>query len=479
MVPDADVYFFPLTNITLDDNREMDAWNNAIEELDSGDVICAAYTPVSSNTGAPNLNFWQDTNVRMELAKNLGICVVVRAGDGVGGLCTDLLTIEPADGDQFAIVASAVSPGEPYKRWADSRNGSNYVAGSQDYTKLNISGWGLGVTTCGKGPNRDNYLGYFTTIYDDPTDANEVNSRSYTQNFGNTAAAAAVAAGTLAQVQGFSKQIFGIGLGPQVARQLLSKGKYEGTARDGTPILTETPTDTEDDRDSSCDTIIANPTVNFDYCPVIAPTGWLTGSFANPRNSMVNVATNPIFDTPNIVDFMVIRGDYIYGNKFSLASQDGQLFGIYGEPTRAHIAYPVPPTVPGDTVSYLSNGDTTDLHVEGNMHNGIPFSGKLQIDIQFQSTQPEVMKLRLFMWDYNRHYWRHVGSETNLPNGTESVSIEVENASRYIEAITNDFHLRVTTLDFAGPTDGPNDQPLPIFYDQITVSDAPVVSPEE
>ncbi|MFT4593722.1 MAG: hypothetical protein ACI9JK_001435, partial [Phycisphaerales bacterium] len=244
LAPDADLYFFPLATNTVADRQDQ-AWFNAIETMDAGDVICAAYRPVSVSDGLPNLNYWPDTSAYLTLANGLGICTVIRAGDrGV-----DLNAIELPDGDQNTMVATAVTPGAPFKRLANGTQASNFTTGAADYASASASGFGLGVVACGKGPARDNYLGYSTIAYagagspypSPSSDPHIVNAQSYTNNFSGTGAAAAQLAGCVAQVQGFTRQIYGVMMGPQICRQLMAGGKYEGRNRDGSPNLVPAP----------------------------------------------------------------------------------------------------------------------------------------------------------------------------------------------------------------------------------------------
>ena len=385
LAPDATLMFFPLSTVTAPD-REQTAWLHAIETLNVGDVICAAYEPVSVLATQPNLNYWPDTATYIQLANNLSICTVIRAGNnGV-----DLSALELPNGDQNVIVATAITPGTVnnntstptnvaavpgppnaplsptgYKRYCDSINASCFSLGAvQDYSLATASGWGMGVVACGKGPLRDNYLGYNTVAYagastypSPASDPNIVHAQAYTNNFGLTDAAAAQAAGCVAQMQGFARQIFAIPLGPQVCRQLLASGKYEGINRDGTPILTPADKITiQTNTDSECETVVNN--LDWDFCPN-PTTGNLVGNLLDPRTAMINTILNPIFDTPNITSTSFIRGNQIMGNRFSLAAIDGNLIAATPVKTQAHIPYPVPPTVPGGSVRYRGNGKTT------------------------------------------------------------------------------------------------------------------------
>ncbi len=460
LVPDADVYFFPLATVDAPD-REEQAWFNALEVLEAGDVICAAYRPVAVGAANPNLNFWDDTSSWLEIANNLGICTVIRSGDlgiDVGGL--DL----PGD-DHNVIVATAVTPGAPFKRFCDGTRGSNFAAGSQgNYSAVTASGWGLGVITCGKGQLQDNFIGYNTITYSDPTDAHIVHAQAYTNNFGYSGSAAAQVAGIVAQVQGFTKQVFGIGMGPQICRQLIAGGKYEGRDRDGNPVLHPAPSvSTEEGIDSSCETV--ENLVDWDFCP---GAGNLTGNLLDPRRTMVNVILNPIFDTPNIDTIMVVRGNRLMGNRYSVSAQDGNLFGIEGMLTSANRRYLLPSGVIGSSVRYPFGGDITDIYLAGDLQSAIPANDLLTIEIDLEETQPDQFYLRCEMWDFRRRSWEQASGTTIVAQGTITVDLEVESASRFIDDTTFEYHLRLTTIVSNLPGDG-SIPTLPIHYDQILV----------
>jgi hypothetical protein len=466
LVPDAELYFFPLATVAEPTGRQEDAWLNAIGTLDLGDVICAAYQPVATNPTQPNLNYWSDVNSYLEIAQNLGIITVIKAGDGG----VDLGALGVPDGEKGAIVATAVSPGEPYKRMADGMNASNYTT-TVDYTKVTVSGWGMAVTTCGKGiPNRDNYLGYNTLLYDDPTNAHDVHRFAYTNNFGGTAAAAATAAGAAAMLQGFTKQIFEIPMGPPALRQLIAGGKFQ-VGKDGASILLRREPNTEVNN-SACSVPINSLT--WDMCSDDA-ADWRTGSLINPQYSFLNAIQNPIFETPNISEIIVIRGNYLFGNKNSVSAVDTSYFSISPTMVNPHSSYPVPTGVPFGNVSYRVGGSTTDLYVTGAFDGGIPYSNQLELSITLAPTTPQRLFIQPYMWDFYNNRWNRAGPKTILPQGSEGAVFEINNAAYYIEPTTNEYHLRIVTT--GGSLNGGPDLAFPVFYDQIRFNAAGVVVP--
>lgn len=496
MAPDATLLFFPLSTNTSPD-REEQAWFNAIETLNAGDIICAAYEPVASTAALPNVNFWEDTASYLQLANGLGICSVIKAGDqGV-----DLNALELPNGDQNVIVATAVTPGSSSnpitfngntigvpgpptnpltpnvaKRYCDGvQFASNFNVGSpQTYSSVTASGWGIGVMTTGKGPNRDNYLGYNTISYAGATpyaspasDPHIVHAQAYTNTFGYTDSAAAQVAGATAILQGFTKQIFGIPMGPQICRQLIAGGKYEGRARDGTPILNPADNITvETGVDSSCET--TPNTLDWDWCPVGG--GNLVGNLNDPRNAMVNAILNPIFDTPNIDTTLLIRGTLLFGNRFSLSAIDGNLLGAIPVRTRAHVPYNIPSSVPGGPVRYLGNGLVTDLYLSGELQDALPMNNTATIDVTLFPTQQSNMFMRLEMLDARTGRWRQAAATVALPAGSTDASFTVERASAFINPSNNSYHMRLITIDINSPNDEGPTAIYPVLYDLVTIT---------
>jgi|GEM_PF-5910079 len=473
LAPDAEVYFFPLTSEEAPD-REQQAWYNAIETLDAGDVIAAGYQPVAVDATRPNLNYWEDTAAYIEIANNLSICTVIKAGDR--GL--DLSGLELPNGDQNVIVATAVTPGLPYKRWANNERASNYATALDEYSQVAVSGWGMGVTTCGKGLIRDNYLGYSTITYENeddgaggvikgPTDAHIVHRQAYTNNFGFTDAAAAQAAGCAAILQGFTKQIFGVPMGPEICRQLLAGGQYEGRDKEGNNILVPVELDqktTEVGLDNECQED-ASPDLNWDWCGVPG-FGNATGDLLDPREAMVRAIYNPIFDTPNISTVMFVRGTQLFGNQYSIAATDGNLLAGNPVATSAHDEYALPAGVPGGSVRYNSNRHITDLYVSGELISGLPLSNTLNVSVTLFDVQQPWLVMGVEFFDNITRRWRRAAGSTTLTAGDTEVDFTIENAWRYVNSASNAYHMRIITRNWSGPLT----PTFPVYYEQISVT---------
>jgi hypothetical protein len=307
-------------------------------------------------------------------------------------------------------------------------------------------------------------------VYNDATNAHDVHEYAYTNNFGGTSAAAAIATGSVAILQGFSRQIFEIPLGTNIARQLIAGGRYQGINKDGVPVMPWVGPLTEMNS-SDCQTL-GEPADTWDVCgdPV-----WMTGSLSDPRKAMVNAIYNPIFVTPNIDKIIVIRGDYMDGNKNSVSAIDSSYFSVFPTWVDAHASYPVPNGVPFGNVNYRGYGLTTDIYITGALAGGVPVSNKLDLSVTLAPTTPQRMFLRPFLWDFYNNRWRQPTASAILPQGSEEAEFEIDNAAYYIDPTTDEYHLRIVTLgnnSNGGPTAA-----FPVFYDQIRFSPAPFTVP--
>ena len=475
IVPDAEVYFFPLVDrdSLQTGGRQDTAWINAMSILNPGDVLCAAYRPLASITGQPNLAYWPDTLNLIAQATSMGITVVIAAGDrGV-----DLSSIDlPNDGvDPLAIVAAGVSPGEPFKRWVDGRDGSCFTAASVDFSKITCAAWAQGVTTCGMGPSRDGWLGAKTILYNQSggggqsCDLQSIYAASYTNNFNGTTAAAAQVAGCVAAVQGFSLQLFGTPLSPLIARQLMGGGQVEGFDPDsGAPFLTfpdPSGLSTETNMTNGMDDAELRDT--WDWIDVDAGAGNLVGNFVDPRQACQRAIVDPLWDNPRLGSLQVIRGDLMMGNFNSIAAQDGDYLAIRPLFTDGGIG--VPAGVPGDTVYYNSTGYITDLYVTGKFSDGLPVGNTFAIDVTTLGTLPTNTVMQLHLWNYNEDRWWLV-TQTILPAGSTDANFQILIANRFLDVTEAEpsYHARVVTIN--GADDGFGE--FPVFIDQIRIGAA-------
>jgi hypothetical protein len=485
LVPEAEVLFFPLVAAIVDEitgdvhgeGRAATAWINAMLSLEPGDVIAATYNPVGGQGGGVNnIDYNVFAHDKITIATALGISVVI----GAGMNNTDLLNEETPDGeDSGAIVAAAVSPGTPFKRYANGQSGSNYALTGGTYTsfdKVTCSAWGTGVTTCGFGSNLDNWLGYQTVQYSNACSYNSVASKSYTNNFGGTSAASAIVAGCVIAIQGFANQMHDTKLSPNFVRHFVGGGSYVGmTPSDpdvegsgGDPVFSFIGSDGQ--RFGSQSGLVGGAaTSTWDFIDGDG-TGNLTGALVNPWRSCQRIVVDPIFDTPGIDEIMIINGDYNMGNSGSIAALDSMYFSL--DPVYKAVGnYPMPDdyTGPGDHVTYISSAWVTDIYLSGQLRGGLSPFNILQWDaVMLDSTFTSTIVL-CYMWDFARRDWIQASTselltEDNLVDGKHELHFRVPRASRLVNRV-GEYHARFVTVT---QPDGDN-QIFPYFYDQIRI----------
>ena len=498
LVPEADFSFFPLVGAIIDEEgqvhgegRSATAWINAMLTLDPGDVLAATYNPQGGQGGGlNNIDYNAFSHDQITIATALGISVVI--GAGMTGADLGAATT-PSGTDSGAIVAGAVSPGSPFKRYANGNRSSNYVIGDggsygeTSFSKVTASAWGAGITTCGFGSNLDNWLGYQTVNYSDPCDYNIVASRSYTNNFTGTSAASAIIAGCVIAMQGYALQIFDTPLSPIFTRLYIGGGSYGGM----------TPTDPDDPTEGG-DPIMSHPNTyglssennmnggapdEWDFVGVEAGFGNLVGNLVDPWQSCQDALVDPIFDTPGIEDIMIISGEHHLGNSGSIAAQDSMYFSLLPQ-ERTVGEHPVPDdyTGPGDTVTYLSTATISDIYLTGLLRGGLAPGNIMNWDVVMLDSTYTSTILLLYMWDFSRRAWVQAASSELLTSGdvNDEGKIEanflVQRASRMIDR-TGVYHARFVTIT---QPDG-DDQLFPYFYDQIRVRSGsfpgPIVMP--
>jgi hypothetical protein len=328
IAPDAQAYFFPITSVE-EGPREFAAWVRMMQTLGHGDVVSCSYGPgVGLNCVEANWDL-------IRMASDLGITVCVSAANS----CINLDNAEDF-GDSGAMVVGAGTPGRDHTRLTFS----NYY---QDGTPLgddangnvvHIQGWGASVPSLGGSANLNFPGGNW--------------NRSYCSDFNGTSAAAPQVAALAACLQGLAKQFYDIPLMPdQIRLALVNTGFPQG----GVP--------NPDNLGGFDEALGCGP----DTDPEEGPNK--IGPFPRPERAgyfILNQDSVGFDDAPHIDDVLIIRGNLLAGNHFSLKGrQDGNFLVVESLYTlRKHR-----PNLPGPAgkVTYLGTGQIADIMATAHM----------------------------------------------------------------------------------------------------------------
>ena len=475
IAPQATTAFYPLMDNDSSGaggtgGRVETAWFNAMQWLGFGDVLSAGYVELDNGGTFANIAFNPSVHALIETATNLGISVVIAAGDNG----TDLAGAEYPNGvDPGAIVVCATTPGgSPAKRMADSVSSSNFVEGAIDTSRNTCAAWGTGVVTCGMGNAQDNWLGYNTITYINSLNPVEVQGRSYTNNFSGTSAAAAIAAGCVATIQGYARQVYSTPLGPMMMRHYMAHGQILGNDPDtGAAILSNINAGATNanvvrgtDNASGTSGWPVSGVASFDLEVVGAGAGNIVGYFVDPRYACLRTTVDPIFDHPNIGTIQVIRGTLLQGNINAIASIDGVLYGVNSTHTSPG-DYGLPANVPGGSVVYNFYGEVTDVYLSGVATDprGDPLLSlkKMTFELTLAPTQATTTILQLWMWDFAEARWVQPSVSGVLPEDTTENDFEIIRSGSLLDS-TGTYHARFVSITGSGPFNR-----LPIYYDQI------------
>lgn len=409
IAPDAQAYFFPLTSVE-EGPRPLAAWTSALNTLLPGDVISASYGP-GPEVGNLNNSLFMWPIIR--LASDLGITVCIAAGNA----CYNL-DDAPDLGDSGAMVVGACSPGFPWYRLIFSNYctdpGPVLPGGVIERSNIvHIKAWGTGVATCGYGdlslPDGDRW-------------------RSYTVSFGGTSAAAPQIAGLAACLQGLAKQFYGITLTPEQIRVALGAP--------GIPPPLPAPRlfgGFDDSVDCSLDLDgTAGPHMIGPY-PVAA------GDFGSAASTILNQGFAGFDDSPLVEEVIVLHGDKVYGNHFSVKGSDDNYLVINSLP--ANLNGPsVPDTLPAGVTAgqiekarYLAEGQTVDILVTG--RSPVANVSDMTIVTEYQPPPGIISLFVVEAYDWFSKQWIFIG--VTVWTGTEgeiALGFNVPGAYRFVRA---------------------------------------------
>ncbi|MDY7110432.1 MAG: S8 family serine peptidase [Planctomycetota bacterium] len=379
IAPDAQAWFFPLVS-EEEGPRELNAWFSALDTLGPGDVISASYGPTGT------LNTDETMSGVVDFATDLGISVCMSAGND----CDDLSQFED-QGETGGTVVGACSPGFPYYRRANS---NYYTTGTLGVNSnvVHMAAWGDAVATTGYGD-----------LWGSDTD------EAYTYSFSDTSAAAPQIAGLTACLQGLAKQFYGIPLSATTIRRALnvgcpnagcSQGNYSGGGirfiggyedpdGDGCGL----------DSDRELGPFYIGPQEGGDR--LIFPR--LVGDPSAAR-AILTQDWAGFTDAPLIDDIVILKGEKIFGNLFSVKGDDQNYLVIEAVFTNRSDS-PDPPGGGGGggggggegggegggvgwlpemgQVNYLATGDITDLAIVAHARESTVNSMGLETQVRY------------------------------------------------------------------------------------------------
>ncbi len=391
IAPDAEAYFFPLTSVE-EGPRVFAAFVRMMQTLDPGDVVSNSWG------GGGNLNTNEATWTLIRMASDLGIINCIAAGNDCADLsdATDL-------GDSGGIVVGASTPGRPHGRLTFSNFFQDGDATNGNI--VHVSGWGEGVPAPGGSANILFPNGNW--------------NRSYANNFNGTSAACPSVAGVAACLQGLAKQFYGLPLNPETIRGLIA-----GTAfpQLGVPNPLDLP--------GFPDEVPCGPDTSIDDGPN------RIGGYPRPERAGYNLLnqTSAGFDeAPFVDDVLVIRGNKLFGNKFSLKGRDNNYLVVDTLYTLRKFRPNAP--APANRVTYLGSGEVADIMVTGR----VPRAGNnMQIDYEY-AAPGGVSFLVTEIYDITTRSWVILNFEQTPAPAAEDVtgSALATAAQRFIDKANN------------------------------------------
>ncbi len=420
IAPDAQAYFFPLTSVE-DGPRFNEAWVSALQTLGQGDVISCSFGPPPVN-----LNCEEGTWTFIRLASDLGITVCVAAGNS----CFNLDGANDF-GESGGIVVGAGTPGRLHERLTFS----NYFQTNANVgNRVHMQAWGESVPALGGTGNVWLPGGNW--------------NRSYCNNFNGTSAACPQVAGLVACLQGLAKQFYGIPLTSTQIRGALAGSGFPQAGRQNPEDIPGFP----DDVPCGYDT-------NEDEGPN------KIGAFPRPERAGATVLSQVAAgfdDSPLVDDVLVIRGDHLAGNKFSIKGRDGSYLVVNTMFTprkyRPRIAGPA------GKVTYLSDGQVADIMVT--CHT-VTITNNMQAAYTYL-TPGGFGFVATEMYDFVAKKWILLNFEMTPEEPVIVTNTALAtNASRFVNAATgNTVYIRQYFLVVGGPGQSPS---LPMRWDWVSL----------
>lgn len=360
LLPEANAIFFPAVTVNSG-GRIASAIISAGQNLSDADVLCIPLAYTGGYTLVNDTFYSQLLNVVGET----GIATIIPAGNGGFKVTTPLSNSVIVVGAAWpgrqvpfptgtltsanpnGLVASRnLFPGDTYCRWRQS-NWSDLVGPGG----IDVSGWGTGICTLGRGTLFNNLPATRT--------------KNYQQSFGGTSGACAMIAGQVGAMNSFSEELFQGSIGIKGIRAILNG--FE-TNSDGDTIPNNYSNTVHRQCGSSPGTLL--PTTFSDLPDVVArgdstPAGQGTGNhevggFPDAPACLEYVLKYQTFPGGSPLDIDVVTGSLIAGNKYSVGTKNSQYLKIQGQQTgrgTRGVGY-------GSSLPYIGYGITSDLQVQ-------------------------------------------------------------------------------------------------------------------
>jgi hypothetical protein len=413
IAPDAQAYFFPLTSVE-EGPREMAAFLSCYNTLGPGDVVSCSFGP------GGNLNNEEGAWMLMRLGSDLGITTCVSAGND----CQNLDDVQDL-GFSGAIVVGACTPGRDFCRLTFSNHFEEGSSADPRSNNVNIAAWGSNIVTTGHDGNLFLPDGDF--------------NRSYTNGFNGTSGACPIIAGAVACLSGLAQQFYEIPLEPGKYSAAL---RFDAWAQCGVSIPDNLP--------GFDDAFGCGPDVDPDEPPK------KIGPFPDLRRGAAFILSQQsagFGDSPLIKDFLVIRGDLLFGNKFSLMGSDNNYLVLQSEYTFAKHDPDI--AGPAGDVKYLGTGQTSDIMIIAQSDQKTATSMGLQVE----QWAPEVTSFLIIeMYDWLSNEWSFVAIDTPAPgseNGpAQNVPVyPIGAAQRFIEPNSKKVLIRLYVFGLGAEAD--------------------------
>ncbi|MCZ6734339.1 MAG: hypothetical protein O7C65_00940, partial [Planctomycetota bacterium] len=170
------------------------------------------------------------------------------------------------------------------------------------------------------------------------------------------------------------------------------------------------------------------------------------GPFPRAVGCGLSVITSNWFDSaPLIDDVMILRGNLVYGNVFSIKASDNNYLVIESEYTTPSHSGGGP-----ENPQYVGFGEVTDVLVTA--HGDLPGASALQVEVETHtSSGTSFMFVELWDWNWNRYTVVGFALLTGLVEGLDTLyPFPVGGAARYINQLDQRVLIRVWTLSVGG-----------------------------